>query len=115
MSTPKTAGNIKKRGHQHHPRNEGSRRRIALNTSSSDINLSEYSKNNVVTKQIRENITKETTVINKCAFSQNPSSKECNARTTIKLPIKCDNEVIDLTNCDEEISGSIENQETLET
>lgn len=113
MSTPKTAGNFKKRGHQHHPRNEGTRRRIALNTSSSDITLSEYSKNNVVTlkQQMKENITKENTVINKCAFpEENQSSKECNALTNIKLPIKCDNEVIDLTNCDEEISGSLENQ-----
>lgn len=113
MSTPKSAGNTKKRGHQHHPRNEGTRRRIALNTSSSDITLSEYSKNNVVTsKQIKENFSNESTVINKCAFSgENLSSKECNAQTNIKLPIKCDNEVIDLTNCDDEISGTTENPE----
>lgn len=114
MSTSKATRNIRKRGHQHHPRNEGTRRRIAFNNSSTDISLSEYSRTNILTpNQKNENIRNETTVINKCAFSENFStSEQNNAQTNIKIPIKCDNDVIDLTNCDDDISGTIDIQES---
>lgn len=112
MSTPRVAGNIRKRGHQHHPRNEGTRRRIALNNSFRDIPLSEYSINNVVTnvteKQGKQK-TKESTVINKSAFPEEIStSNQIPAQTNKKLPNKCDNDVIDLTDCDDEIFACVE-------
>lgn len=110
MSSPKTSGNTRKRGHQHHPRNEGTRRRIALNNPSNDIAFSEYSKNNIVTvKQKQEKMTNKTTVINKGAFPEEISTSKQNY--TQKIPNKCDNEVIDLTNCDDENFGTLETQE----
>lgn len=111
MSSPKTSGNTRKRGHQHHPRNEGSRRRIALTNSSVDIALSEYSKNNIVTvKQKQDRMTNKNTVINKSAFPQEISTSKQNYAQ--KIPIKCDNEVIDLTNCDDETIGTLESKES---
>lgn len=110
MSSPKTSGNTRKRGHQHHPRNGGTRRRIALNESTVDIALSEYSKNNIVTvKQKQDKMTNKTTVINKGAFPEEIATSKQNY--TQQIPIKCDNEVIDLTNCDDETFGTLETRE----
>lgn len=107
MSTPRAMGNVKKRGHQHHPRNEGTRKRVALNTVT-DTNLSEYSRNNVVTvqqQQEKPKITNENNVISNSAFHVSSSNSNKNVNDTQKIQNKvnnCDNEVIDLTNCDDE-------------
>lgn len=108
MSTPRAAGSTRKRGHQHHPRNEGTRRRIALNNSSTDIPLSEYTKHKVTVKQ---KIVNEPVITN-CAFPEEFStSKSSHAHKNMRIYNKCDNEVIDLTNCDDETFGSIKNEE----
>ncbi|XP_049820868.1 tropomyosin-1, isoforms 9A/A/B isoform X8 [Aethina tumida] len=101
MSATRAQGNIKKRGHQHHPRNEGNRRRPALeNNVDSNPPLSVYSKENVVT--VQENKT-----------TPNPHviSSACERPSTLDLNVnnkpKCDTiEVIDLTNCDDDAAKS---------
>ncbi|KAL3278491.1 hypothetical protein HHI36_013810 [Cryptolaemus montrouzieri] len=81
-------GSGRKRGHQHHPRNEGSRRTALLKEElkSSNPPLSEYSQQTV--------ITSSPTVIQ--------SASNSNIVSDIK-PNECDNVVIDLTNSEEEL------------
>ncbi|XP_056636156.1 uncharacterized protein LOC130444861 [Diorhabda sublineata] len=103
MSTTRGAGSARKRGHQHHPRNEGTRRRLALEVSPSK-SLSEYSIANEVTTQ-NSTITNET-VIDHSAFPENSSIN--NTVSPIQSQNKntannCDIEVIDLTKCDDDI------------
>ncbi|KAG5889493.1 hypothetical protein JTB14_026497 [Gonioctena quinquepunctata] len=103
MSTPRAAGYAKKRGHQHHPRNDGNRRRLALEVSTSP-KLSAYSTNNAVTVQ-KSTITNENNVIRNSASPQS-CSKEAENKPQFQKESKvknCDIEVIDLTNCDDEI------------
>lgn len=123
MSTTGAAGSAKKRGHQHHPRNEGTRRRLAQDITT-DKPLSDYSVNNVVTAQnstinngIKTNQNEEeNTVIINSAFPNTTASslirsqlKESQLTVT---PNKCDIEVIDLTNCDDEIIKDKEKEQS---
>ncbi|VEN56862.1 unnamed protein product [Callosobruchus maculatus] len=97
MSTKRAAGNGKKRGHQHHPRNEGNRRRLALDPEI-NLKLSPYSTSNAVVNQV-QTITNENAVI-KCISSPRkelpPNNNTCDST-----------EVIDLTNCDDEIDAKV--------
>ncbi|VEN38739.1 unnamed protein product [Callosobruchus maculatus] len=97
MSTKRAAGNGKKRGHQHHPRNEGNRRRLALDPEI-NLKLSPYSTSNAVVNQV-QTITNENAVI-KCISSPQkelpPNNNTCDST-----------EVIDLTNCDDEIDAKV--------
>lgn len=105
MSTPRAVGGAKKRGHQHHPRNEGTRRRAALDMSTSSAPLSIYSKNNAVTVQ-NATVTNHNNVI---ADSASPDNKQPSLDVKKPTPNKannnCDIEVIDLTNCDDDINN----------
>ncbi|XP_044757395.1 tropomyosin isoform X1 [Coccinella septempunctata] len=85
-------GSAKKRGHQHHPRNEGSRRKALLekDVESSITPLSEYSQQTV--------ITSSPTVIKSASIS--------NVISDIKSSNECDNVVIDLTNSEDELESS---------
>ncbi|XP_050513635.1 tropomyosin-1, isoforms 9A/A/B isoform X2 [Diabrotica virgifera virgifera] len=103
MSTTRAAGSAKKRGHQHHPRNEGTRKRLALELTP-DKPLSEYSVNNVVTAQ-KSTIINKNTVIKDSAFPENSSKNVIASQSqspTESTINKCDIEVIDLTNCDDD-------------
>ncbi|XP_045467390.1 tropomyosin-1, isoforms 9A/A/B isoform X7 [Harmonia axyridis] len=87
-------GSGKKRGHQHHPRTEGGRRKALLqeNVDSSTIStpLSEYSQQTVITTSPA--VIQSASISNK--ISDTKSSNEC------------DNVVIDLTNSDDDLDGS---------
>lgn len=85
MSQRAGPGNPKKRGHQHHPRNDSNRRRAALELSV-NVPLSPYSVANVATKQQLS--------------SQKQKQSASNSIET--KPPKCDSNVIDLTNCDDD-------------
>ncbi|XP_018564219.1 tropomyosin-1, isoforms 9A/A/B isoform X2 [Anoplophora glabripennis] len=105
MSTPRAVGSAKKRGHQHHPRNEGTRRRAALDLSSNSAPLSIYSKNNVVTVQ-NSTVTNQNNVItNSASPGKKEPSIEIKKTTPNNANNNCDIEVIDLTNCDDDISN----------
>lgn len=101
MSATRAQGNIKKRGHQHHPRNEGNRRRPALeNNVDSNPPLSVYSKENVVTVQENKTTPNPHVISSAC---ERPSTLDLNVNNNPK----CDTiEVIDLTNCDDDAAKS---------
>jgi tropomyosin-1 len=87
MSQRAGPGNPRKRGHQHHPRNDSNRRRAALDQPPTNSPLSPYSVANVATKQQQQ----QQNVMQSASKSQAP----------------CDTtEVIDLTNCDDEVEIS---------
>ncbi|CAH1118834.1 unnamed protein product [Phaedon cochleariae] len=106
MSTPRATGNTRKRGHQHHPRNEGNRR-SALNKSYQP-KTSESIPQDAVTVH-KSTITNENTVIKNSASTQS-SPEQQQQKSMVILDDsngnKCDIEVIDLTNCDEEVVDS---------
>lgn len=114
MSTPRAVGGPKKRGHQHHPKNEGTRKRAALDLSSNGAPLSIYSRNNAVTVQ---NATTEARNQNN-VFSNSASpdnNKEIEQTAPNKTNNNCDIEVIDLTNCDDNISEANSNVDHVKT
>jgi tropomyosin-1 len=90
MSQRAGPGNPRKRGHQHHPRNDSNRRRAALDQPPTNPPLSPYSVANVATKQQQQQ-QQQQNVMQSASKSQAP----------------CDTtEVIDLTNCDDEVEIS---------
>ncbi|RZC41626.1 hypothetical protein BDFB_007710 [Asbolus verrucosus] len=96
MSQRAGPGNPRKRGHQHHPRNDSNRRRAALDQPSNPP-LSPYSVANVATpKQNVANVAKRNVITQ--SASQAP---------------QCDSEVIDLTNCDDEADEVCSNDKSL--
>ncbi|CAH0553632.1 unnamed protein product [Brassicogethes aeneus] len=97
MSTSRAQGNVKKRGHQHHPRNEGNRRKSALETITINPPLSAYSKANEVTSENKTTTQDSNPNVSKCA----------SAKPKVEVKSKCDIiEVIDLTNCDDDDAAS---------
>ncbi|XP_019758325.1 tropomyosin-1, isoforms 9A/A/B isoform X2 [Dendroctonus ponderosae] len=97
MSTNRPPGSLRKRGHQHHPRNEGTRHKPLLEPVVL-APLSVYSVDNVLTnrergaqqtKTLQENVKVEETRTE----LGGDSSREAN----------CDIPVIDLTQCDDDI------------
>ncbi|KAJ8934753.1 hypothetical protein NQ314_013210 [Rhamnusium bicolor] len=100
MSTPRAMGSAKKRGHQHHPRNDGTRRRVALDVTANTF-LSKYSTNNVAVQNstiTNQNITINNSVSPKNILTLNETKLQTQNNTN-----NCDIEVIDLTNCDDDI------------
>ncbi|KAJ8981266.1 hypothetical protein NQ317_014577 [Molorchus minor] len=110
MSTPRAMGSAKKRGHQHHPRNEGTRKKALTLESSSNLNLSKFSKNNAVSEKVTvQNSKTKNAGVNTCAFP------ECNIKEAKpQLQINCDTEVIDLTRCDDILSIKTRKADTKE-
>ncbi|CAH2002536.1 unnamed protein product [Acanthoscelides obtectus] len=98
MSTQRAAGTGKKRGHQHHPRNEGNRRRLALDPDL-NLKLSPYSTNNAVVTKVQTTITNENAVIKPIASPQEVPPLNNNVCDTT--------EVIDLTNCDDDFDEKV--------
>ncbi|XP_066252193.1 tropomyosin-1, isoforms 9A/A/B isoform X4 [Euwallacea similis] len=99
MSTSRPPGSHRKRGHQHHPRNEGTRRKPILEPVIS-LPLSVYSTANKLTSnKSRESVVEQTKtlkatekVFEKQGVRGGDTSKE----------VKCDIPVIDLTQCDDD-------------
>ncbi|CAH1166965.1 unnamed protein product [Phyllotreta striolata] len=109
MSTSKASGSVRKRGHQHHPRNEGTRKRL-FHDYEIDKPLSEYSDKNVVTfQQTTKNGAKtkqnENTVITNSALPSS-STNSINQMETDEKPMfdtsrSCDIEVIDVASSED--------------
>ncbi|KAJ8911614.1 hypothetical protein NQ315_017124 [Exocentrus adspersus] len=108
MAEVRQWGGAKKRGHQHHPRNEGTRKRAALALNSNNAPLSIYSKNNVVTVQ-KATAENQNNVISNSASSPNTKEPSLEFKETPNKA-KCDIEVIDLTNCDDDIINNVQKQ-----
>ncbi|KAK9884449.1 hypothetical protein WA026_007293 [Henosepilachna vigintioctopunctata] len=91
-------GSGRKRGHQHHPRNEGSRRKALLEQELkiSKQPLSEYSQQTVITSS--PNVIQ--------------SASSSNLISDIESTNVCDNLVIDLTNSEDELSSIPSSKET---
>lgn len=112
MSTLRAAGNSKKRGHQHHPRNEGTRKRFVLNSSADSADITYRNCDNKVVKRQGNQQVNEIPVINNSAFSDESfTSIKNHSHSTDKVLKKYDNEVIDLTVCNDESFSSINKQE----
>lgn len=100
MSQRAGPGNSKKRGHQHHPRNDSNRRRAALELSA-NAPLSPYSVANVATKQQQE-------------LSNQKQKRSASNSIQTEAP-KCDKNVIDLTNTNDDDDDDDENIVVVET
>lgn len=107
MSQRVGSGNTRKRGHQHHPRNNGTRRRSALEPTNNDNlhrrttveatpNL-QISSND--TKSAAVNSTTKTTSVIQSASSVNTTTTSA-VNKALKSPIQT-SDIIDLTNCDD--------------
>ncbi|XP_050303920.1 tropomyosin isoform X6 [Anthonomus grandis grandis] len=97
MSTNRPPGSGKKRGHQHHPRNEGTRRRPILEPVVGP-QLSVYSTENVLTK-----VNRGAEVTKTLSENQQKSDKGIVSGVDSSSQVNCDIPVIDLTQCDDDL------------
>ncbi|XP_025830702.1 ERC protein 2 isoform X4 [Agrilus planipennis] len=106
MSQRVGSGNTRKRGHQHHPRNDGTRRRAYLEPTHASRDDIEYlSRLSSSSQQQKSNIQKNTPVAVISSASSNQNSA-ANSKVNENVATSTDqvvSDIIDLTNCDDEI------------
>ncbi|XP_066147435.1 tropomyosin-1, isoforms 9A/A/B isoform X9 [Euwallacea fornicatus] len=99
MSTSRPPGSHRKRGHQHHPRNEGTRRKPILEPVISPP-LSVYSTANKLTSnKSRESVVEQTKTLK---ATEKVFEKQGVRGADTSKEVKCDIPVIDLTQCDDD-------------
>ncbi|KAF2905551.1 hypothetical protein ILUMI_00636, partial [Ignelater luminosus] len=108
MSQRVGPGNTRKRGHQHHPRNNGTRRRAALEPTTANTNL--VGEAVTLTKQTTPQqypgapkLLTPTAPVISSASSATTSDVSSNQTEALIKADQVKSDIIDLTNCDDEI------------
>lgn len=107
MSQRVGPGNIRKRGHQHHPRNNGTRRRSALeptgNINENRQRLQRVTPNLETSNEVVVAVTSKTTTITKPSTPTVISSASSVTTSAVRKALSelQTSDIIDLTNCDD--------------